>query len=54
MDVREFEKVIDAKDFDIHKFIDDMMSKKDRYVNLFFGENYTSISVYPLNDDDLK
>lgn len=57
MDVKEITKVIDAKNFDIHKFIDEMISKKDRYVNIYIGEYGTSISIYPLDvygDDDLK
>lgn len=45
------------KDFDIHKFIDETMKKKDRYVSIFVGECGISISVYPLipeDEDDLK
>lgn len=34
--------------FDIHKFIDECMCKKDRYVTIYFGEFGVSVSVYPL------
>lgn len=40
----------------IIKIINEAMEKKDRYVNLFFGEEGTNVSVYPLLDehDDTK
>lgn len=45
------------KDFDIYKLIDENIKKKDRYVSIFVGECGTSISIYPLieeDEDDLK
>ena len=38
--------------FDIHKFIDECMAKKDRSVSIYFGEHGTTISVYPITDDE--
>lgn len=38
--------------FDIHKFIDECMCKKDRYVTIYFGESGVSVSVYPLTEED--
>lgn len=43
----------------ILKIINEAMEKKDRYVNLYFGEEGTQVSVYPLlnlpaNNDDVK
>lgn len=38
--------------FDIHKFIDECMNKKDRYVTIYIGENGVSVSVYPLVDEE--
>ena len=44
--------VMDKVVFDIHKLIDESMNKKDRYVTIYFGENGTSVSVYPLIDEE--
>ena len=38
--------------FDIHKFIDECMSKKDRSVSIYFSPNGVSVSVYPLEEDE--
>lgn len=40
------------KNFDIHKFIDECICKKDRYVSIYFGECGTTITVYPFTDDE--
>lgn len=38
--------------FDIHKFIDECMSKKDRSVSIYFSTHGVSVSVYPLEEDE--
>lgn len=35
------------KNFDLHKFIDECITKKDRSVSIYFNPNGVSISVYP-------
>lgn len=36
----------------IQKLIDDAVNKKDRSVSIFIGTQGTSISVYPLTEED--
>lgn len=36
----------------IFAVIDDAMVKKDRYVSIFFGPHGTTVSVYPITEDD--
>jgi hypothetical protein len=36
----------------IQKLIDDAVNKKDRSVSIFIGAQGTSISVYPLTEED--
>lgn len=38
--------------FDIHKFIDETIEKKDRYVDIFIGEHGVTVSVYPLSNNE--
>ena len=40
------------KGVDIRQFIEEQIAKKDRYVSIYVGEYGTSISVYPLSEDD--
>lgn len=39
-------------EIDIHKLIDECMEKKDRYITIFTSELGTSVSVYPMADED--
>lgn len=36
----------------IFAVIEDAMVKKDRYVSIFFGPHGTTISVYPITEDE--
>lgn len=36
---------------DIHKLVDDVMEKKDRYVTIFISESGTGVYVYPYEND---
>ena len=45
---------MDKLNFDIHKFIDECMNKKDRYVSIYFGESGVSVSVYPITEYDVE
>lgn len=39
--------------FDIYRIINEAMEKKDRYVTIYCSETGTSISIYPLTEDDV-
>lgn len=45
---------MDKLNFDIHKFIDECMVKKDRYVTIYIGESGVSVSVYPLIEEEVE
>lgn len=36
----------------IFAVLDDAMVKKDRYVSIFFGPHGTTVSVYPIAEDE--
>ena len=36
----------------IFAIIDDAMAKKDRSVAIYFGPNGTTVSVYPITEDE--
>ena len=36
---------------DIHKMIENAMEKKDRYVTIYFGEDSTSATIYPITGE---
>lgn len=43
----------DPKERDmIFAVIEDAMVKKDRYVSIFFGPHGTTVSVYPITEDE--
>ena len=35
----------------IHDIIDDAMNKKDRIITIYFGDEGTTVSIYPLEYD---
>lgn len=35
----------------IHDIIDDAMNKKDRFITIYFGDEGTTVSIYPLEYD---
>lgn len=35
----------------IHDIIDDAINKKDRFITIYFGDEGTTVSIYPLEYD---
>lgn len=42
----------DLDNFNLHKFIDDCVGKKDRYVSMYFSPHGVTVSVYPVDEDE--
>lgn len=42
----------DLDKFDLHKFIDECVGKKDRYVSIYFSPHGVTVSVYPFDEDE--
>ena len=40
------------RSFDVKAFIDEQIAKQDRYVSIYIGEYGTSISVYPVTEEE--
>lgn len=39
------------KNFDLRSFIEEIMKKKDRYVNLYFTDDGVNVSIYPIKEE---
>ena len=47
----EKNKTLSNSKLNIHDIIDDAMNKKDRFITIYFGDEGTTVSIYPLEYD---
>lgn len=49
---REIPETETALPYNLHKLIDESMAKKDRYITIYTSELGTTVSIYPISDEE--